>query len=55
METGEAERLERLVERHIGHGKSPDAARDWTFGPDQRNAELITAARRRADLVVGVP
>ena len=47
-------RLERLVARHVAFGKSPDAARAWSLGPDQRNAELIAATRHRADLVVQV-
>ena len=55
VETDEDIRLQRLVERHVAHGKAPDAARDWALGPDQRNAELIVANRWRADLVVRLP
>ena len=55
VETDEDIRLQRLVERHVAHGKAPDAARDWALGPDQRNAELIVANRWRADLVIRLP
>jgi pantothenate kinase len=45
-------RLERLVARHVRFGKSPVAAREWSLGPDQRNADLILATRDSADLVL---
>jgi pantothenate kinase len=48
----EALRIERLVRRHVEFGKSPDAARAWVAGTDQRNAELVHATRGRADRVV---
>jgi pantothenate kinase len=41
----------RLVRRHEAYGKSPDEARSWAFGSDQRNAELVQGTRDRADLV----
>jgi len=52
VEGDEAERLERLIARHTEFGKSPDAARAWALGPDQRNAERVAATRKRADLIV---
>lgn len=51
----EATRLDRLVRRHVAHGRSPAAARAWSLGSDQRNAELIAATRSRADLVFAPP
>ena len=51
VEGDETVLLHRLVARHVEHGRTPAAARDWALGPDQRNAELIAATRRRADLV----
>ena len=45
-------RLERLVRRHEQYGKSPEEARAWAYGSDQRNADLVRATRDRADLVV---
>ena len=50
----EDERVRRLIARHIAFGKTPEAARDWALGTDQRNAELIAAGRPRADLIVAV-
>lgn len=54
VEPPEQVRIERLVARHIAYGKAPDAARAWSLGTDQRNAELIAATRGRADLVVSL-
>ncbi|GAA4602985.1 pantothenate kinase [Actinoplanes octamycinicus] len=47
-----AERLRRLIARHVRFGKSPEAARAWATGTDERNAALIATTRDRADLVV---
>ncbi|WP_169166315.1 nucleoside/nucleotide kinase family protein [Cellulomonas taurus] len=47
-------RLDRLERRHVATGKSPTAAREWTRGPDQANAELVAATAARADRVVRV-
>jgi pantothenate kinase len=55
VDPGEEVRLERLIARHIGHGRSPEAARERSTGTDQRNADLVTASRGRASRVVRVP
>jgi len=47
-------RQHRLVLRHEAFGKSPDDARAWALGTDQRNAELIESTAGRADLIVRV-
>lgn len=47
-------RVERLIARHVRHGKTPEAARAWVLGNDERNAELVDRTRDRADLVVTV-
>ncbi len=52
LATDERLRVDRLVARHIRHGRSPQAAREWTLGPDQANAELIASHAERADLVL---
>ena len=49
---GDDLRRERLVRRHETFGKSPQQARDWALGSDERNAELIAATARRADLLI---
>ena len=48
----ETERVRRLVARHEEFGKGHDEAVAWVLGTDQRNAGLVAASRRRADLVV---
>lgn len=47
-------RHDRLIARHIRHGKTPDAARAWTLGPDEANAAIIRASANRADMQVPV-
>ncbi|RYV51610.1 nucleoside/nucleotide kinase family protein [Pengzhenrongella frigida] len=49
---GDAVRRDRLVRRHEAFGKSPEQARHWALGSDERNAELIATTARHADLVV---
>jgi pantothenate kinase len=48
----EALRLERLVARHVAHGRSPEAALEWVTRNDEVNARLVAATSARADLVV---
>ncbi|GAA1946808.1 nucleoside/nucleotide kinase family protein [Nocardioides panacihumi] len=45
-------RVERLVERHVRFGKSPEAARAWVERVDEANALLVEATRAAADVVV---
>ena len=45
-------RRERLVARHVRHGKEPDAAAAWVVRVDEANARLVAPGRDRADLVV---
>ncbi|CAL9343293.1 hypothetical protein SUDANB105_00317 [Streptomyces sp. enrichment culture] len=53
-ELDEAERIRRLVARHEEFGKAHADAVAWVRGTDQRNADLVTGTRDRADLVVPV-
>ena len=48
----EATRHERLIARHVAFGKTPDAARAWALGPDERNAAAIAATLERADYLL---
>lgn len=45
-------RLERLLARHVAHGKSPAQASAWVQRSDEANAACIAATRHRAHLVV---
>ena len=45
-------RRERLVARHVAHGRSPAEATAWVDGSDEPNARLVTRTRDRADLLV---
>jgi pantothenate kinase len=54
LEVDHALRVERLVARHAAFGKAPEAARAWTLGPDQRNADLVARGLDRATVVVRV-
>ena len=51
-ETAADERLNRLVDRHTRHGRSPEDAHAWASSVDGANAILIDQTRVRADLVV---
>lgn len=44
-------RLERLIQRHVHFGRSPEAAEAWVQSNDEKNADLIATTRARATLV----
>jgi pantothenate kinase len=52
VDVDEALRVERLVRRHVRHGKEPAVARAWVMRSDEANAVLIVGTRDRADVVV---
>jgi pantothenate kinase len=53
---GDGSRVERLIARHVSHGRSPDAARAWVLRSDEANARRIEPSAARADLVIdGLP
>jgi pantothenate kinase len=47
-----AERLRRLVHRHVRFGKDESSAVAWATGTDEHNAELVASTKDRADLIV---
>jgi pantothenate kinase len=51
-ELDEAERRRRLIARHEQFGKDHAAAVGWVSQVDQRNADLVTGTRARAQLVI---
>jgi pantothenate kinase len=52
LEIDDAVRVKRLMARHMEFGKTAEAARAWTEGSDQRNADIVVASAYRADLVL---
>ncbi len=52
VEVDDALRLQRLVERHMRFGRSPEAARDWVEHTDEPNARRIAATRARAPAIL---
>ena len=52
VEGDQETRIERLVARHVAHGKPIELARRWTLSSDEANADLVTGTRDLADLVV---
>ncbi len=45
-------RRKRLVARHIGGGRTPEAAAAWADNVDQANAALIATTRQYCDFVI---
>ncbi|SDC87415.1 nucleoside/nucleotide kinase family protein [Actinokineospora iranica] len=52
LDPGDELRRKRLLDRHLAYGKSPEQAYDRTYGSDERNATLVAATGRMADLVL---
>lgn len=52
LDADDGERRLRLSRRHESFGKSPDEARSWASGSDQRNADVVSGTRDRADLII---
>ena len=52
VETDEELRVQRLIQRHIQFGKTPEYARAWVMRSDERNAELVAATAPAADVLV---
>lgn len=52
LEGDDALRVERLVRRHVRHGKELQQAREWVQRCDEANARTVAVTRERADLVV---
>ena len=52
VQTDEELRVQRLIQRHIQFGKTPEYARAWVQRSDQRNAEVVATTSARADVLV---
>ncbi|PJJ63410.1 nucleoside/nucleotide kinase family protein [Compostimonas suwonensis] len=45
-------RVERLIARHVEHGRSREEAEEWVRRSDEANARVVEASREGAQLVV---
>jgi pantothenate kinase len=54
VEVDDDVRRERLVARHVAHGRSPGEALRWTSHSDQTNAEIVERTRKVADVLVDI-
>jgi pantothenate kinase len=52
LQPSEDERHRRLIARHEQFGRTPEQARDRALGSDERNATVINATVKHADLVL---
>ena len=52
VETDEELRLQRLIQRHIQFGKTPEYARTWVQRSDEPNAALVATTAAAADVLV---
>jgi pantothenate kinase len=52
IDVDDATRVERLVARHVRHGRSLGDAREFVQQSDEANAAIIAATRPRADVLV---
>lgn len=48
-------RVRWLIDRHIAHGRSTEAAREWVLRSDEANARLVEATCERADVRIELP
>ena len=47
-------RLQRLIDRHIRYGKSPEAAKAWALGSDEANARFIKKSKKFATYIIKI-
>jgi pantothenate kinase len=52
VDTDEELRVQRLIQRHIQFGKTPEYARAWVMRSDEHNAALVAETADRADVLV---
>ena len=52
LDVDDATRVERLVARHVRHGRTLDDAREFVRTSDEANAAVIAATRSRADVLI---
>lgn len=53
VEADEALRRERLIARHVQHGRTADEATEWVMRSDEANAQLVARTKHLADVYLG--
>jgi pantothenate kinase len=54
LEPADDLRHQRLISRHIAHGKTEQEAQRWALGSDEQNAKMIQATAAKADRIIRV-
>lgn len=54
LEPKEETRRQRLIDRHMAHGKDEYEARQWALGSDEQNAKIIQATAEKADRTIRI-
>ncbi|MCU1563945.1 MAG: coaE 1 [Arthrobacter sp.] len=54
LEPADDTRIQRLIHRHIAHGKTEQEAQRWALGSDEQNAKMIQATAAKADRIIRV-
>ncbi len=54
LEPQEETRRQRLIDRHMAHGKNEHEARQWALGSDEQNAKMIQATAEKADRTIRI-
>ena len=52
VDCDDAARVERLIARHVGNGRSAADAAEWVRAVDEPNARLVRATMDAADVIV---
>lgn len=52
LDVDDTTRVERLVARHVSHGRSLEDAREFVRTSDEANAAIVAATRPHADVVI---
>jgi pantothenate kinase len=52
IDVDDVTRVDRLIARHVRHGRTLDEAREFVRKSDEANAAVIAATRSRADVVI---
>jgi pantothenate kinase len=47
-------RTQRLIERHVRYGKTPDEAAKWVMNVDEHNARVVERSRSRASRLIDI-